>query len=357
VNLITAMLDTSGCITFCNDYMLQLTGWQRDELLGKDWFKTILPERARDEVRTVVLSGLDSGKIVFHHDNAILTKSGEERLISWTNTILHDPQGKIAGIIGLGTDITDQKKAEEEIRELNAGLERRVQDRTAQLVTANQELEAFAYSISHDLRAPLRAMNGFSGILLSEHAGQLDDQGRAYLQHIQKASRTMDQLIMDLLNLSRVTRAALKRSRVDLSALASDIAAELTRQEPGRTLQFEITAGLEAEGDPALLKIVLENLLHNACKFTRRCERALIQMGVKQEDERRVFFVRDNGAGFDMAYAAKLFAPFQRLHGMDEFPGTGIGLVTVKRIITRHGGTIWTEAKVDEGATFYFTLD
>ena len=256
--------------------------------------------------------------------------------------------------------VEDQKRAEEEIRKLNAELEQRVRERTAELQAVNQELEAFAYSVSHDLRAPLRALDGFSAALLSQYQGRLDEHGRHYLDRIQAASQRMGNLINDLLDLSRVTRCELTRQRVDLSALAREIAAELQAGDPQRQVELVIAEGMAAGGDLHLLRIVLQNLLSNAWKFTSPRSPAHIEVGIlphsPPQPEAPVYFVRDNGVGFDMAYADKLFAPFQRLHAMSEFPGTGIGLVTVKRIVTRHGGRIWTEAAVDQGATFYFTI-
>ncbi|MCX6029385.1 MAG: PAS domain S-box protein [Chloroflexi bacterium] len=249
-------------------------------------------------------------------------------------------------------------------------LAQRVRDRTAQLQAANQELEAFAYSVSHDLRAPLRALDGFSAALLSHNAGLLDDQGRHYLDRIQQASQRMGQLISDLLNLSRVTRAELTRQPVDLAALAREIAAELQAREPQRQVEFAIAEKIIVQGDAHLLRIALENLMGNAWKFTGPRPQARIDFGLRISEStirnpqstienpkpEIVYYVKDNGVGFDMAYANKLFAPFQRLHGVEEFPGTGIGLATVQRIVARHGGRIWPEAAVDGGAAFYFTL-
>jgi light-regulated signal transduction histidine kinase (bacteriophytochrome) len=253
--------------------------------------------------------------------------------------------------------VEDQKKAEEEIRRLNAELEQRVIARTAELQAANQELEAFAYSVSHDLRAPLRALDGFSAALLSGYADQVDEQGQHYLNRIQEASRRMGQLIEDLLKLSRVTRREMSRQPVDLGALAHEIAADLQAREPQRQAEFVIGPQMVVQGDAHLLHIALENLLGNAWKFTARRERAIIEFRVLDSSTPHpVCFIRDNGAGFDTTYADKLFAPFQRLHGTHEFPGTGIGLATVQRIIARHGGRIWAESAVDQGATFYFTL-
>jgi signal transduction histidine kinase len=235
-------------------------------------------------------------------------------------------------------------------------LEQRVRDRTAQLETVNKEMEAFAYSVSHDLRAPLRAMDGFSAAILNTPTGKPDEQTHHYLQRIQEASRRMSQLINDLLNLSRITRSEFTRQQVDLSALAREVAAELRTHDPQRQMELAIADRMVVQGDLHLLHIALQNLLDNAWKFTSPRLQARIEVGVTEQSGERVFFIRDNGVGFDMAYADKLFAPFQRLHGMREFPGTGIGLATVQRIVSRHGGRVWAQAAVDQGATFYFTL-
>ncbi len=251
-------------------------------------------------------------------------------------------------------------------------LEHRVVERTAQLETANKELEAFSYSVSHDLRAPLRSIDGFSQVLLERYAEQLDDKGKHYLQRVRTAGQRMGQLIDDLLNLSRVTRSEMQHQSVDLSALVQQIAEELQQTQPECQVEFVIAPGVLAEGDPRLLRVVLENLLNNACKFTSKQAHPRIEFGTLSEipptdfeKEGNIspfskspvtYFVRDNGAGFDMAYANKLFGAFQRLHTEDEFPGTGIGLASVQRIIRRHGGRVWAEGAVDQGATFYFTL-
>jgi light-regulated signal transduction histidine kinase (bacteriophytochrome) len=252
--------------------------------------------------------------------------------------------------------VEDQKQAQERINQLNVELEQRVRDRTLQLESANKELEAFAYSVSHDLRAPLRAMDGFSAALLSDYPDQLDEKGRHYLERIQEASRRMGQLINDLLNLSRVTRTDFKRQRVDLSGLAQQVINNLNAQDPQRAVEWDIAPDLIVQGDVQLLRIVMENLLNNAYKFSSKSVKAQIGVGAVERAGEQVYFVRDNGVGFDMEYAGKLFAPFQRLHNTQEFPGTGIGLVTVQRIIHRHGGRIWPEAELGRGAAFYFTL-
>ena len=249
-------------------------------------------------------------------------------------------------------DVTATRRAEESIQRLNADLTQRAH----QLENANRELEAFSYSVSHDLRAPLRTITGFAQVLVEDFSGVLGTEGKDYLSRIVEASRRMALLIDDMLSLSRLTRGAIQRQPVDLSEMAASIADELRKGEPERQIELTIAEGLSVPADPHLMRTVLANLLGNSWKYTSKKPSAHVEFGLTEQDGRRIYFVRDDGAGFDMAYAHKLFGAFQRLHGMKEFPGNGVGLATVQRIIHKHGGEIWAEAAVDQGATFFFTL-
>ena len=292
-------------------------------------------------------------------DETIPGLTSHEEPKRWVRAFIYpikDEDGNVREVILMHEDITERKQAEVEIRKLNEQLEQRVQRRTAQLNAFNRELEAFSYSVSHDLRAPLRSIDGFSKILLEDYADELDEEGNDYLKRVRAASQRMGQLIDDLLDLSRMTRSEMRRESVDLSDLAKSFAEELKRSQPERRVEFLIEGGLLVEGDKSLLRVVLENLLRNAWKFTGKQTHARIEFGASEQEDKRAYFVRDNGAGFDMAYADKLFGAFQRLHGGSEFEGTGIGLATVQRIIHRHGGRVWAEGRVGYGATFYFTL-
>jgi PAS domain S-box-containing protein len=266
-----------------------------------------------------------------------------------------DAEGRPVRLAGVGIDITQLKHAEQEVRRLNEELEARVRSRTSQLEAINRELEAFSYSVSHDLRAPLRSIRGFSEVLLERYADKLDARGREFLARATQSSQHMDELIEGLLKLSRVGRSELSRVPVDLSALALSIMDELHKSEPKRKVQWSIARNLHANGDESLLRLVLENLLRNAWKFTAKKSKPQIEFGFT-DDPQPAFFVRDNGAGFDMNYADKLFGVFQRLHPATDFPGTGIGLATVQRIVNRHGGRVWASGVINQGATFFFSL-
>jgi PAS domain S-box-containing protein len=278
-----------------------------------------------------------------------------ERIFNYGGAIVTEPSGKQLAIVTI-SDITEQKQTEEQFRILTETLEQRVAERTAQLEAVNQELEAFSYSVSHDLRAPLRHISGFSLALLEDYSDKLDETGKDYLHQVRGASHEMAQLIDDVLELARVTRSEMRREEINLSELASAITRDLQKNENGRTVVVNIEENLSTYSDKRLLQIMLANLLGNAWKFTSKRNDAEITFGQEEKGGEKVFFVRDNGAGFDMAYAGKLFGAFQRLHGADEFEGTGVGLAIVQRVINRHGGNVWGEGVVDHGAIFYFTL-
>ena len=265
---------------------------------------------------------------------------------------IHDEGSQTQKILLAIDDVTERKQAEEKINILNASLVQRA----TELEAANKELESFSYSVSHDLRAPLRSIDGFSQAVIEDYSGKLDPDGLEYLERIRASSQDMTQLIDDILDLSRITRTEIHLSKVNLSKLAQEVTIELKRLYPDRHVDFIITSGLEAYGDSHLLKLVFDNLLDNAFKFTGKRALGKVEFGAIQYNGEQAYFVRDNGAGFDMAHVDNLFKPFQRLHSKEEFPGTGIGLASVLNIVRRLGGKVWAEGQEDKGATFYFTL-
>ena len=346
--------DLNGIITTWNKGAAKMFGYSLEEISGKPMSILIPQDRAHEE--TGILAHIVKGESIDHFETVRIRKDGRPIDVSVTISPMKNGDGKIIGASKIARDITESKRSEDAIRLLNETLERRVAERTAELEAANKELEAFSYSVSHDLRAPLRHINGFSLALLEDCAGQLDATGRGYLNEVRSASQEMAQLIDDVLQLAKVARSEMHRETVDLSEMAAEILEDLKRSEPKRRVKIKIKNGLIASCDKRLLDIVLTNLLGNAWKFTSKQKNAEIAFGWHEDDGNSGFFVRDNGAGFDMAYADKLYGAFQRLHGSNEFEGTGVGLATVQRIINRHRGRVWAVGKVDEGATFYFML-
>lgn len=479
--LVAVILDVDGRVTFCNDYLLTLTGWKREEVLGRDWFTQFVPPDWV-QVKDMMLTALPGGNLPIYYENPILARTGERHWVLFNNTILRDIKGKIIGVACLGedttkrkqaeealrtsedkfkyvfesanvgksitfpsgeinankafadmlgytppelqgrtwqeltpadelettqrvidsllkgekdsarfskryihkngsciwadvsavmrrdgegkplhfittiVDITERKRVEEEIITLNAELERRVAERTAQLQTVNKELEAFAYSVSHDLRAPLRGIDGFTRILVDEYQAQLDDEGKRVCAIIRENTRRMGQLIDDLLAFSRLGRAELNKSIIDMKTMVNSIYYEVTSAELRAGITLQIGDICNACGDPTLMRQVWINLLSNAVKFISKTETPTIRVSCHEEGGKCVYCVKDNGAGFDMKYVNKLFGVFQRLHSAKDFEGTGVGLAIIQRIVNRHGGEVWAEGEVGKGAAFYFSL-
>lgn len=358
--IITSMADAlfvttpSGTIKTINRAAQELLGYSEAELL-KQPISIISDESLFFSQASQQLS-FAQGEFSQDVEVVCRTKGGETVYVSFSCSAVQTEVEGIQNFVYIGRDITERKQAEEKIKQLNADLQRR----TLELEVANKELETFSYSVSHDLRTPLSHLQGFTQLLIADYADQLDADAQSYLQSIYKACRRMAQLINDLLRLAQMTHRELNLDEVDLSTMAEVIAYNLQRNQPERPVEWLIAPDVLALADPQLLKIVLENLLGNAWKYTQKKSQARIEFGVTEQElnseSSTVYFVRDNGAGFNMSHAQKLFTAFQRLHTDTDFEGTGVGLTTVQRIIHRHRGQIWAEATVEQGATFYFTL-
>jgi PAS domain S-box-containing protein len=355
VELISLMLDRDGAIIYCNDYLLRLTGWTMEEVLGRGWFDLFIPVEDQ-HVKFIFRDLLADQPPAWHIEGTMLTRTGERRLVRWNNSVLRSPSGETIGTASIGEDVTERRRAEDEVRRLNADLEARVAERTAELEAANKELEAYDYSISHDLRAPINRIRGFSEALLEDHAGQLDARGKEHLARIVKAADAMGQMVTDILRLSQWTKVKLHRTRTDLGAIAESILRGLKASHPERCVEWRIAPDLVANADPGLMRVALENLIGNAWKFTSKRELAVIELAKAAANGEEVFSLKDNGPGFDDLEAARLFMPFQRLGSSGQFQGSGVGLATVQRIVRRHGGRIWAEGLPEKGATFHVTL-
>ncbi len=345
--------DLDDRIILWNTGMEKMYGWLRTETMGRtsqEILKTKSPIPLHEIQEILTRDGHWEGELVHTR------KDGKAITVS-SHWVLHrDPQGKPIAILEVNTDITERKQSEQEILRMNAELEFRVRERTAELIAANQELEAFTYSVAHDLRAPLRHIDAFTKIIFDDFGDAIPAEAQRYLQNIRKGSQNMNHLVDDLLNLARVGRQELKREVMPLAPLVNEVIADLKRETDQRDIEWHVDALPTAEVDPGLVKQVFVNLLSNAVKYTRPRPKTIIEVGHQQRNGELVIFVRDNGVGFNMKYSDKLFGVFQRLHRADEFEGTGVGLATVERIVRKHGGRIWAEAEMEKGATFYFTL-
>ncbi len=331
-----------GMITSWNPGAQRIFGYSEDETVGKSIGLLIPPEREDEE--SAILADLARGKVK-RFDTVRRRKDGQDIHVSVASSPVRDATGRIVGVSKVARDITDRIRAEAELARAKEAAE-----------AANRELEAFSYSVAHDLRAPLRGMNGFAHVLLDSYGEKFDAEGRDWLQEILLNAKKMGLLIDGLLSLAQLTRSELRPERVDLSRIVRDAADRFRASDPHRAVAVEIEDALLAHVDPRLAQALVDNLFSNAWKFTSHVPAARVEFGTTEKEDRRAFFMRDNGAGFDMTFSDKLFAPFQRLHTTAEFPGTGIGLATVQRIVHRHGGRIWAEGAVGRGATFYFTF-
>jgi PAS domain S-box-containing protein len=345
------LLDPDGRVSAWNAGAERGTGWRADEIIGRDYevfFTTDARSagRPKHELEAARARGGVRGEELY------VRKDGGEFRADVTVTAVRAPSAALLGFAVIAHDVTENRRQQDAIAALNRQLEARI----AELAATNAELEAFSYSVSHDLRGPLRAIDGFSQILMEQYRERLDAQGQHFLARVRAGSQRMGQLIDDLLSLAQINRADMRRGPVDLAQIARDVVEELRRHDAARSVDVQLPASAPVRGDDRLLRAALDNLLGNAWKFTGKTARPQIELGVAERDGATAYFVRDNGAGFDMTYAHKLFTPFQRLHARSEFEGTGIGLATVHRIIMRHGGKLWAESTPGQGATFWFTL-
>ncbi|MDP3857478.1 MAG: ATP-binding protein [Stagnimonas sp.] len=345
-------ISPDGKVTDANEATIQLAGLGREELIGSDFFRFFTePEQARAAYQRVFAAGK-----VRDFPLQVRAKDGGITPVSYNASVFRDETGQVAGVFAIARDVSELQKAAQALRELNTSLEQRVLERTASLEAANKDLEGFSYSVSHDLRAPLRAIDSFSNILLEDYSDKLDAEGQRLLRTVRRNTDKMAQLIDDILAFSRAGRKDLVLVAIDMKELVEDVLAELIPAAGERRIEVRIATLPSAWADKAMLRQVLVNLLSNAIKFSAKREQALIEISGADDAGGTSYSIRDNGAGFDPAYSSKLFGVFQRLHSTSEFAGTGIGLAIVKRIIDKHGGRVWAESQPDQGACFHFSL-
>jgi PAS domain S-box-containing protein len=350
-NYAILMLDREGYISSWNDGAEQIKGYRAEEIIGQHFSKFYLPEDVEGGKPTLELKvATAEGK--FEDEGWRVRKDGSRFWANVVITALRDGRGRLRGFGKVTRDVTERKQARQELEDQQAALARS----NSELQAVNKELESFSYSVSHDLRAPLRHIDGFTRILKDEYAAAIPNEGRRYLDRVLDAANHMGHLVDDLLNLARIGRSEMVKQKVGLAGLVREAIADLPEEAETRNIQWQIESLPELDCDPGLLKLVFLNLLSNAVKFTRGRQAAVIEVGTREIDGATAVFVRDNGVGFDPKYADKLFGVFQRLHRQEDFEGTGIGLATVQRIIRRHGGEIWAESELGHGATFIFTL-
>jgi PAS domain S-box-containing protein len=345
------LLDPTGHVSTWNEGAQRIKGYLAEEIIGRHFScfysqEDIDAGKPEHELKATAEYGR------FEDEGWRIRKDGSRFWANVIVTALRDPDGRLLGFSKITRDLTERKMAEDRIARLNA----EITERNQGLLAANRELESFSYSVSHDLRAPLRSIDGFSAALLEDYVDKLDPTAQSYLQRIRAGATRMGHLIDDMITLARTARVEMSLENVDLSALAQEVVHQLQAMQPERKVEFRIQPALVVQGDRNLLRSVLENLLENAWKFTSKKPAALIELGAERHSHDLVYFVRDNGAGFDMRYVDKLFGVFQRLHNENDYSGTGVGLATVQRILQRHGGKIWAESRPAQGATFYFEL-
>jgi PAS domain S-box-containing protein len=346
--------DLTGKVVSWNTGAERIFGYTAAEMVGSSIERLVAPDRPDEERR--ILANAQRGETRLY-ETIRIRKDGTAVDLSLAVSPIRDAQGNIVGVSSIARDISERKRAEEQILKLNADLEHRVQMRTAELTAANQELEAFTYSVAHDLRAPLRHIDAFTRILQEDFAGSFPKEAAQLLDTIRRGSENMSRLVNDLLNLAHVGRQEMKKEHTSLNQIIGEVITESKRETEGRDIEWRVADLPLVEGDPGLLKQVFANLLSNAIKYTRPREHTVIEIGLRVMNDEPVVYVRDNGVGFNMKYADKLFGVFQRLHRAEEFEGTGVGLAIVERVVKRHGGHIWAESELNKGATFYFSMD